>query len=144
MLSKDEKGGTFTDQLQSQINLLSVIKIYSSLQFRFLNYNERLILLFILFTDKIYKYYKFPKLIDFLNCTHYHSNISHSRILVTWFSLEKLHKQCFLASESLMFVQQSSASEASSTGVRMTDLERREKQKKRRLRQMPDNDTWCH
>lgn len=70
MLSKDEKGGTFTDQLQSQINLLSVIKIYSSLQFRFISYNQRLILLFILFTDKIYKYYKLPKLIDFLNCTH--------------------------------------------------------------------------
>lgn len=92
MLSRDENSGNFTDQLQSQINLLSVIKIYISLQFGFISYNQRLILLFILFTDKIYKYYKLSKLIDSLNCTHYDSNISHSRILVTWFSLEKAHK----------------------------------------------------
>lgn len=69
MLSRDENSGNFTDQLQSQINVLSVIKIYISLQFGFISYNQRLILLFILFTDKIYKYYKLSKLIDSLNCT---------------------------------------------------------------------------
>lgn len=56
------KSSIFTNRLQSQINLISGIKkIYISLQFRFIAYNQKLILLFIHFTDKIYKYYKLPK-----------------------------------------------------------------------------------